>query len=56
MQSFFLLELGGVVVVLGMDWLSSLGNILPNFQKLTIRWKENGVVKMIQGDPTLCRS
>ena len=31
MQPFFLLELGGVHVVLGMDWLSSLGNILANF-------------------------
>ena len=56
MQSFFLLELGGVDVVLGMDWLSSLGNILANFQKLTIRWMEKRMVKMIQGDPTLCKS
>ena len=38
-QPFFLMELGGVEVVLGMKWLASLGEIAANFQQLTMRWQ-----------------
>ena len=55
-QPFFLLELGGVDVVLGMDWLSNLGEIAANFQKLTMSWKEYGVTRRLLGDPTLSRT
>jgi predicted aspartyl protease len=30
-QHFFIMELGGSEMVLGMDWLASLGNIEANF-------------------------
>ena len=36
-QHFFLMELGGADVVLGMDWLASLGNIEANFGESTRR-------------------
>ena len=55
-QPFFLLELGGVDVVLGTVWLSSLGNIVANFQNVTICWKKNGTAEGITGDPTLCKA
>lgn len=32
-QNFFLMTLGGTEVVLGMDWLASLGDIKANFKK-----------------------
>ena len=46
-QSFFLLELGGVDVVLVMDWLSSLGDIRANFQKLFTTSKQGDRVQRI---------
>ena len=54
-QHFFLLNLGGTDVVLGMDWLASLGKIVADFEKLTLEWKER-VRNCIQGDPTLYRA
>ena len=34
-QNFFVMELGGMEVVLGMDWLSSLEKIEADFQEMT---------------------
>ena len=53
---FCLLELGGVNVVLGMQWLAGLGEIVANFQNLTMRWKENGELRCLQGDPAMGRA
>ena len=55
-QHFFLLNLGGTDVVLGMDWLASLGKIVADFEKLTLEWKKEGVRNYNQGDPTLYRA
>ena len=54
-QSFFLLELGGVHLVLGIQWLSGLGEIVGNF-KVTMSWNEKGERRKLQRDPTLGRS
>ena len=56
LQPFFLLELGGVDVVLGMRWLAGLGEIAANFQELTMSWKEKGEIRRLKGDPALGRS
>ncbi|MCH90134.1 hypothetical protein A2U01_0011042, partial [Trifolium medium] len=53
-QNFFLMELGGTDMVLGMDWLASLGNIEANFGELCLKWKSNGFSHRIQGDPAMC--
>lgn len=53
-QHFFLMELGGSEMVLGMDWLASLGNIEANFGNLCLRWEAEGKKYSIQGDPTMC--
>ncbi|GAU47870.1 hypothetical protein TSUD_404410 [Trifolium subterraneum] len=52
-QHFFLMELGGSEMVLGMDWLESLGNIEANFGNLSLKWEAEGKKYSIQGDPTM---
>lgn len=37
-QNFFILELEGKKVVLGMDWLAILGDIEANFINLILNW------------------
>lgn len=41
-QHYFLLELGGTDLVLGMDWLESLGDIKANFRTLSLKWEKKG--------------
>ncbi|MCH97071.1 hypothetical protein A2U01_0018064, partial [Trifolium medium] len=53
-QHFFLMELGGTEMLLGMDWLASLGSIGANFSELCLKWSSNGFNYTIQGDPALC--
>ncbi|CAJ2679667.1 unnamed protein product [Trifolium pratense] len=55
-QHFFIMELGGSEMVLGMDWLASLGNIEANFGNLCLKWEVQGNKYMIQGDPSMCNS
>ncbi|CAJ2679805.1 unnamed protein product [Trifolium pratense] len=55
-QHFFIMELGGSEMVLGMDWLASLGNIEANFGNLCLKWEVQGNKYMIQGDPSMCSS
>ena len=52
-EHFFLMDLGGTEMVLGMDWLASLGNIEANFGKLCLQWETNGTKYCIKGDPAL---
>ncbi|KAI5387964.1 hypothetical protein KIW84_073887 [Lathyrus oleraceus] len=47
-------RLGGSDMVLGMDWLASLGNIEANFGELCLKWKQGRQKYNIQGDPALC--
>ena len=55
-QNFFLMELGGTEMVLGMDWLSSLGKIEADFRAMTLQWKVGGRSWKMVGDPSLCRA
>lgn len=36
MQQFYIMELGGIDLVLGMEWLASLGNVKANFWNLLL--------------------
>ncbi|KAI5393944.1 hypothetical protein KIW84_060872 [Lathyrus oleraceus] len=47
---------GGPDMVLGMDWLTKLGNIEANFGELCLKWKLGGQKYSIQGDPALFTS
>ena len=55
-QNFFLMELRGTEVILGMDWLSSLGKIEVDFHEMTLKWKADGKVWEIIGDPAICHA
>lgn len=43
-------------MVLGMDWLESLGDIEANFRHLVIKWKDGDHKLMLKGDPSLCKN
>lgn len=55
-QNLFILELGETEVVLGMDWLASLGDLKANFKSLIIRWGGKACKKVLRGDPSLTKA
>ncbi|KAJ1421315.1 Retrotransposon gag domain [Sesbania bispinosa] len=55
-QDFFIFDLGGAEVVLGMEWLASLGDIRGNFQELTLMIPRRGGTMVLKGDPSLSRT
>ncbi|CAH9138406.1 unnamed protein product [Cuscuta epithymum] len=52
-QNFYFLNLEGTDFVLGMEWLTTLGDVEINFLKHRIKWKVQGLDQQIQGDPQL---
>ena len=54
-QQFFLIGLGGVDMVLGMEWLASLGEIRANFEQLTLVLKIDGKKVIIKGEPKILK-
>ncbi|WVZ12632.1 hypothetical protein V8G54_017162 [Vigna mungo] len=55
-QDFFLFNLGGTEVVLGMNWLADLGDIEANFRNMIIKWGDEGGKKVLKGDPSLSKA
>ncbi|CAH9131947.1 unnamed protein product [Cuscuta epithymum] len=49
-QVFYILELGGIELVLGMEWLTQLGNMAINFKHQSIMWKQGNQICSIKGD------
>ncbi|CAH9073319.1 unnamed protein product [Cuscuta epithymum] len=49
-QTYYLLELGSTDLVLGMDWLTSLGDTEINFQSQTFKWEIQGQKVILQGE------
>ena len=54
-KTFFLFELGGVDVILGVEWLASLGEVKVNWNTLTMSFNVARKVVHILGDPTLTK-
>ncbi|RDX89832.1 hypothetical protein CR513_28390, partial [Mucuna pruriens] len=52
----FLFGLGGVDVVLGLEWLAGLGEIRANFDDLTLQVNIGGEKKLIRDKPKLIKS
>ncbi|KAA0054137.1 Ty3/gypsy retrotransposon protein [Cucumis melo var. makuwa] len=55
-EDFLSLELGGVDVILGMQWLHSLGVTIVDWKNLTFSFTCNGEGVCIKGDPSLTKT
>ncbi|XP_057458006.1 uncharacterized protein LOC130748778 [Lotus japonicus] len=55
-QDFYLFTLQGVDLVLGLDWLSSLGEVKANFGKLELTLSKDGKLITLVGDPSLTKT
>jgi len=53
---FFLFDLGGVDVILGIAWLATLGEVKINWRSLSMAFMHQGQNIRIQGDPSLVKS
>ncbi|KZV32829.1 peroxidase 64 [Dorcoceras hygrometricum] len=51
-----LFELGGVDVILGIEWLMTLGEVLVDWNKMDMRFRSGGNIIELKGDPTLHRT
>ncbi|KZV27561.1 hypothetical protein F511_10965 [Dorcoceras hygrometricum] len=51
-----LFDLGGVDVMLGVDWLRTLGEVRLDWGRMRMKFQEGDRVIELQGDPTLQRS
>ncbi|WVZ12616.1 hypothetical protein V8G54_017146 [Vigna mungo] len=54
-ERFYLFELGGVEIILGVEWLQRLGEVMVDWGKLKMMYKEGGREVTVRGDPTLER-
>lgn len=54
-QDFYVFDLGGVDVVLGMEWLASLGEVRANFRELTLKIPVANGYHTLKGDSALTR-
>ncbi|XP_073151826.1 uncharacterized protein [Henckelia pumila] len=52
----YLFDLGGIDLILGVDWLRTLGDIMLNWQKMQMQFSWEGRTVVLHGDPTLNRS
>ena len=48
-SDFLVMPLGGCEMVLGIQWLSTLGDILWNFKQLKMSFTLNGIAYQLQG-------
>ncbi|XP_061360057.1 uncharacterized protein LOC133304100 [Gastrolobium bilobum] len=55
-QDFHLFDLGGTDVVLGLEWLTGLGEIKANFKEMTLKFENGGNEVLLRGDPSLSRA
>ncbi|KAF7810715.1 Retrovirus-related Pol polyprotein from transposon 17.6 [Senna tora] len=55
-QNFYLFNLGEVDVILGIEWLESLGEVSVNWRRLTMKYKEGEKEVSLKGDASLART
>lgn len=53
---FFVFELGGVDVILGVAWLATLGDVKVNWRTLTMTFLSHGTAVEVKGDPSLAKA
>ena len=54
-ETFSLLELGGIDVILGVAWLAKLGDVRLNWKNLSMSFMDQGRMIYIRGDPSLSK-
>lgn len=54
-QNFLSIKLGNMDMIMGIEWLSQLGDVKTNWMLLVLKFKENGKWVDIQGDPSLSK-
>ncbi|WVZ00664.1 hypothetical protein V8G54_026733 [Vigna mungo] len=54
-ERFYLFELGGVEVILGVEWLEKMGEVMVDWAKLTMVYRQEGEEMTVKGDPTFKR-
>ncbi|XP_073035239.1 uncharacterized protein [Primulina eburnea] len=52
----YLFEFGGIDLILGVDWLRTLGDVLLNWNKMEMRFSWGDQTVVLKGDPSLSRS
>ncbi|KZV46800.1 peroxidase 64 [Dorcoceras hygrometricum] len=52
----YVFELGGVDLILGVDWLRRLGDVVVNWEAMRMSFALGKNVVTLTGDPSLCRS
>ncbi|KAF7833873.1 Retrovirus-related Pol polyprotein from transposon 17.6 [Senna tora] len=55
-QNFYLFELGGVDMILGIAWLESLGEVRVNWRQLTMKYQEGDALVCLKGDASLAKT
>lgn len=55
-QNFYPFDLGGTNVVLGVEWLESLGEVKVDWKKSTLKINIDRKLVGLQGDPSLSKS
>ena len=55
-EDFLPLSLGSTYVILGMQWLGTLGTMEVNWQQLIMKFKMGETLMILKGDPSLCKS
>ncbi|KAF7802166.1 putative mitochondrial protein [Senna tora] len=55
-QNFYLFNLGEIDVILGIEWLESLGEVSVNWRQLTMKYKEGENEISLKGDASLART
>ncbi|XP_027905740.1 uncharacterized protein K02A2.6-like [Vigna unguiculata] len=55
-QQFFVFDLSGADIVLGLEWLASLGEVKADFGQLKLTIRKGDTERLITRDPTLSKS
>lgn len=55
-QSFHVFDMGGNDMVMGVEWLRSLGEVKINWDELTMKFVIGNEERQIRGDPSLVKT
>lgn len=56
MQELYVLMMEGENLVLGVQWLETLGPVMTDYKKLTLQFEDQGSIVKFQGIPRLTKS